>query len=100
MAQVSVEDIRAALKSADYPATKESLLDVAVGAGAEEDVCKALRSLPVAEYDNIDEVLRSLDTVDATGQADADKAVRARDRTSPGLAEHMRDRRAPRLEAD
>lgn len=84
----------------DYPATKDSLIDAAAGAEHKEEVQKALQSLPVGNYGNLDEVIRSLDTVEATGQAEADKAVRARDRSHAGLAEYMRDRQAQRLDPE
>lgn len=100
MGELSAEEVRAALNDADYPATKESLVEAAGRAGAGEGVDKALRSLPVAEYGNLDEVIRSLDTTEARGQRDADKAVRARESTRRGLAEHMSDRQSPRLEPD
>ena len=98
MDEVSAEDIRRALEDATYPAGKDALVEVAAAAGADERVCKALRSLPVEDYGNVDEVIRSLETVEATGQSSADKAVRAREATHRGVAEHMSDRQAPRLD--
>ncbi|MDQ4096395.1 MAG: DUF2795 domain-containing protein [Actinomycetota bacterium] len=95
---MSADDVRSVLEDVDYPASKEALLDAAFRAGAGSDVLKALRALPVEDYGNVDEVVRSVDTAEATGQSPADKAVRARERAHPELAEHMRDRQAPRLD--
>jgi hypothetical protein len=100
MGDVSADDVRSVLQDVDYPASKEALLDAAFRAGAGSDVLKALRALPVEDYGNVDEVVRSVDTAEATGQSPADKAVRARERAHPELAEHMRDRQAPRLDPD
>ncbi len=100
MGEVSADDVRSVLQDVDYPASKEALLDAAFRAGAGSDVLKALRALPVEDYGNVDEVVRSVDTAEATGQSPADKAVRARERARPELAEHMRDRQAPRLDPD
>lgn len=100
MGEVSAGDIRRALQDVSYPATKDVLVDAASRAGADEALCELLRSLPVEDYDNVEEVIRSLDTTEASGQSAGDKAVRARERTQRGLAEHMRDRQAPRLDED
>jgi hypothetical protein len=100
MAEVSAEEIRRALQNVTYPATKDALVDAAVHAGAGEGVRAALRSLPPEDYGNLDEVIRSVDSAEATGQSAADEAARARDTGPRGLAEHMRDRQAPRLDPE
>jgi hypothetical protein len=79
-----------ALLDVDFPASKAELVRAAERAGAGEDVLAALRSLPLADYDNRDEVLRSVETVEATGQTPAQKAAQARASVPPGLAEHQR----------
>ena len=63
----SVEDIRDALLNADFPADKDELIRVAERAGAAKETLSALRSLPVADYANKDEVVRSVETSEATG---------------------------------
>lgn len=63
MTTVTVSALRDALKTADYPADKEDLVLVAEQSNTSDDVQRALRSLPLATYDNIDEVIRSV-TVD------------------------------------
>jgi hypothetical protein len=90
-ATVANDDIRRALAAADFPATKEQLLDAAADAGADQPVLDAVRALPVADYENVDEVLRSVETVDATappGQQGPGTAKR--DHPHTGLAQHMR----------
>ena len=90
-ATVANDDIRRALAAADFPAMKEQLLEAAADAGAEEPVLDALRALPVADYGNVDEVVRSVETVDATappGQQGPGAAKREHPHT--GLAQHLR----------
>jgi hypothetical protein len=96
----SADEIRSALNDVDFPADKEALTDAASRNGAGAEVLRALASLAVEQYANVDEVIRSLDTAEATGQSPADKAVRARDRTHTEVAEHMRDVHAPELDPD
>ncbi len=53
--------VREALNSVDFPATKDELVDAAEASG-DEDAVRAVRGLPPATYDNYDEVLRSIHT--------------------------------------
>lgn len=66
MASVKLSDLTNVLKQADYPAAKDDLVVLAEQSNASEDVQRALRSLPLAEYSNRDEVIRSV-TVDIGG---------------------------------
>ncbi len=86
----TADAVAKALLDADFPAGKAELIRVAERAGASEEVLAALRSLPLADYDSRDEVLRSVETVEATGQTPAQKAAQARTPAEPGLAEHQR----------
>ncbi len=89
----SVEDIRDALMNADFPADKDELIRVAERAGAAEETLSVLRSLPVADYANKDEVVRSVETAEATGSTPSQHAAQARTDTQPGLAQHQRTTR-------
>jgi hypothetical protein len=89
MAKVAEAELREALVDVDYPADKQALLQHATGNGADHDVLAALRSLPPVDYRNFAEVLRSVDTEEATGQSPAEKAERARQHDKP-IAEHLR----------
>ncbi len=86
----SVEDIRDALMNADFPADKDELIRVAEQAGAAKETLSVLRSLPVADYANKDEVIRSVDTAEATGSTPSEHAAKARTETRPGVAQHQR----------
>ena len=88
-----VDAIRAALSDVDYPADKQTIVARASANGADEATLKALRALPLADYDNIGEVIRSadLDPAAAEGQSAPDASAQARSGGHPGIAQHERD---------
>ncbi|NHC16037.1 DUF2795 domain-containing protein [Motilibacter sp. E257] len=51
--------MKAALNDADFPLGKDDLVRHAEQAGAGEEVLRSLRTLPLADYRSLDEVLRS-----------------------------------------
>lgn len=59
MSGTTTDRLREALSSADYPASKDALVAEATRAGADEDTIRALRAIPVEEYANFTEVVRS-----------------------------------------
>lgn len=61
IADTEVVAIRAALVDVDYPADKDTLVDCARRACADDQTLLALRAMPPVDYRNIDEVLRSAD---------------------------------------
>ncbi len=63
MVTVTPGALRTALEQVDYPADKDELVRAAEQHDAPTEVQRALRSLPLATYDNLDEVIRSV-TVD------------------------------------
>lgn len=65
--QPAADDVRAALNAADYPASKDDLIAAAQDAGADEEVLRALRTLPLQDYNNEGEVLRSVPLEGAGG---------------------------------
>ena len=87
------ETVQKSLSTIDFPASKEDLVAFARNNGVDQGTVDALRALPLADYDNVGEVLRSvpLDKADEEGQSDADKAKEDRQRVRPGLAEHQRE---------
>jgi hypothetical protein len=56
----SVTDVQKALKGAEYPASKEDLVDLAEGNGADDDVIQALRDADAEDFDGPDDVMASL----------------------------------------
>ncbi|NHC46788.1 DUF2795 domain-containing protein [Motilibacter aurantiacus] len=60
MAQYAYDDdIKAALNDVDFPAGKDDIVRHAEQAGATQEVLASLRTLPLADYRSLDEVLRS-----------------------------------------
>jgi uncharacterized protein DUF2795 len=89
MAKVRERQLRDALVDVDDPADKWTLLEHAMGNGADDDVLAVLRALPPVDYGDFAMVLGSVDTQEATGQAPAEKAARAGQHDKP-IAEHLR----------
>ena len=56
----SVTDVQKALKGADYPASREDLIELAESNGAHEDVVDALRGADADEFDGPDQVMAAL----------------------------------------
>jgi len=88
----AVEELRTALAAADFPAGKEDVVRMAAEGGAGGRVLAGLKSLPLGEYDNVDEVIRSVDTVEASGTTRSQHAAQAQARPGgqPGLAQNER----------
>src|SRR2546423_662316 len=86
----SAPAVHPARKAAASPATKDDLVTAASAAGADDAVLAALRSLPLADYANRDEVVRSVDTVEATGASPSQHARQAREKAPPGVAQSQR----------
>ena len=86
----SATAVHSALNAADFPATKDDLVNAASAAGADDAVLAALRSLPLADYANRDEVVRSVDTVEAIGTSPSQHARQAREKAPPGVAQSQR----------
>jgi hypothetical protein len=84
------EAMWAALDSADFPSDKTHLIRAAESTNPDEAVIATLRSLPVEVYANRDEVLRSIETAEATGTTPSEHAAQARQPADPGLAQHQR----------
>ena len=58
--QADAKDIEVVLNDLDFPADQDAIVDHAQAAGADDGVLRALRALPLADYANMDEVLRSM----------------------------------------
>jgi hypothetical protein len=80
MAWVTVNQIQDALDAADFPTDKNTLLEQARAKEAPDAVIKALRSLPLeVEYENLDEVIRSVHVDVGTPPSAEQQALRARE---------------------
>ena len=90
MANVSLGDLEQALINVDFPANKEDILDGAHGQSASEDVMRALRSLQPVEYENADQVMRSVHTDVGAERVESMDADPERRTGSPGVADRLR----------
>jgi hypothetical protein len=93
-ARTTPDRLKNALIDADYPATKEQLLEVAQRNGADEETIKVLRGVPPVDYRNFSEVLASVTTPDTDRDPKLEAAVRAqahRVHRKPGLSEVSKD---------
>lgn len=83
--------VQQALSTLDFPASKDQLVEHAEKHGADSATVHALRAIPVADYENTTEVVRSvtLDTGAEEGRSRSDKAQQARQAPKGGLAEHQ-----------
>jgi hypothetical protein len=91
---VATDEVLRYLEDADFPATRDELVQVAASHGAGADVLKALRAMPPVEYTSRAEVARSAATDVAPGLSEAARAARLRDHKHQRVATHLRD--APR----
>lgn len=91
MTNVSLDALRDAIATVDFPADKDQLLAAAQQAGAGDAVQQALRSMPPAvAYDNAEEVIRSV-------HVDVGSPPTAAQRSDPESG-HDHDRVADRLQ--
>jgi hypothetical protein len=56
----SVTDVQKALKGADYPASREELIELAESNGADDEVVEALRDADDDDFDGPDQVMAAL----------------------------------------
>jgi hypothetical protein len=56
----SVTDVQKALKGADYPASREDLVELAENNGADDEVVDALRDADDDRFDGPDQVMAAL----------------------------------------
>ncbi|MFI9803707.1 DUF2795 domain-containing protein [Streptomyces sp. NPDC052301] len=92
-AHTSVPEVLAALKDVTYPAGKDDLVAAARGAGASEEVVRALRGIPAEQYSGRDDVARSVrvDPDPDPGHSAAQRAEEARKGGKPGISQHLRE---------
>jgi Protein of unknown function (DUF2795) len=83
--------IRKRLGAVRFPADKRDLVAFAERAG-DEQLLRAVRSLPLGEYQSVDEIRAAVLDPDSDQDRDADLAARqARSAHDHRIAEHLRD---------
>jgi hypothetical protein len=55
-----VTDVQKALKGADYPATRDELVELAERNGADDEVVEALRDADTEQFEGPDDVMAAL----------------------------------------
>lgn len=85
------ETLKASLSAMDFPASKEQLVSYAENNGVDESTLRALRAIPLGDYDNVPDVVRAvpMDKGAEEGRSSSDKAQQQRQDTQGGLAEHQ-----------
>ena len=58
--QVDPKNVELALNDLDFPASKQRIVEHVERRGGPDDVLRGVRSLPLADYSNVDEVKRGL----------------------------------------
>lgn len=94
MTSTQPEQVRAALEGLNYPASKDDVVAHAAEREAGGAVLKLLRSLPVAVYENRNDVMAAVpfdQGVVGEGQDTEDRMNERRRHTHSGLAEHEKD---------
>jgi hypothetical protein len=103
MRYASPDEVKRALKYADFPAAKDDLIRAAEAARAPDHVITALRAIPPEEYANREEVIRSVPADPAAGLTPAQRYEQAREAHHRGpqrFSQYMREVPRPPLEED
>ncbi|MYS19968.1 Protein of unknown function [Streptomyces sp. DvalAA-14] len=98
----STRQVVDAIKDVDFPAHKDALMRAARASGAPAEVVAALRAIAPEEYDNRQEVVRSVtvDPADGLGLSPAQRAEQAREGGKPHLSQYLRDAPKPPIEQE
>ncbi|GHD24640.1 DUF2795 domain-containing protein [Nocardiopsis kunsanensis] len=90
-----LDGLRDILGEVDFPVDKDAVVQHALDADADTEIVSALRAMPPAEYNEPNEVLRSvpLEGSEEGAQTEAARVRQARERKQSGMAESaMEDR--------
>lgn len=96
----NTDEIEDLLGDLSFPASKERIVEHARRHGASEEAEKALRALPLGEYANVKEVLRSVPVDPAPDRSESERVYQQRHHRKSGLAEHMRTAARPPVEEE
>ncbi|WP_159941727.1 MULTISPECIES: DUF2795 domain-containing protein [unclassified Nocardiopsis] len=90
-----IRGLQEILGEVGFPAGKDRIVAHARDAGADEELLSALRAMPPADYNEPNEVLRSvpLPRSDTDSSPESARAQHRREHTKPGMAESMKETR-------
>jgi hypothetical protein len=92
--------VKAALNDLDFPADKAQIVEHARRNGAGPATDRALSALPLGRYDNIAEVLRSVEVDPAPERTETERVQQHAYPRKAGLAEHLRPAEKPPLDQE
>ncbi|MBB6121867.1 DUF2795 domain-containing protein [Nocardiopsis algeriensis] len=90
-----IEGLKDILGEVSFPVGKEQVVEHALEAGADKELMSALRSIPPADYNQPEEILRSvpIPRSDTDARPESAKAQTRREHTKPGMASSMKETR-------
>jgi hypothetical protein len=94
----NADRIKDLLSDLDFPASKEQIVNHARQRGADPETDKGLSALPLGDYSNLEEVLRSVPVDPAPSRTEAERVYQHRHHRKSRLAEHMRPAERPPVE--
>jgi thioesterase domain-containing protein len=97
---VSTDEVVRFLGLVDFPADRDEIVERATEAEAPPDVRRALRAMPAEVYRNKAEVARSAHVDADHGDSLSHKALQARDKKHPRIAQHEREVQPPASELE
>lgn len=102
MSDTSTEEVLRAITDASFPAGKDDLLRVAQEGNAAPQVMDALRQIPPEQYENKEEVARSVSTPPDSDRphSASQRAEQARKGGKPGMTQYLRDAEKPPVERE
>jgi hypothetical protein len=83
-----------------FPASKQEIVQHVHDRRPGTDAERALAALPLGDYGNVREVLRSVPTDPVPGRSAAERNYQRTHHNKPGLAEHMRESEMPPVEEE
>lgn len=97
----NVDEIRDVLNDLAFPASKERIVEHASDrTGRRSDEARALAALPIGDYENLAEVLRSVPVQPAPERTESERVYQHRHHKHHDLAENMRDTQLPPVQEE
>jgi hypothetical protein len=97
----NVDEIRGVLGDLAFPASKEQIVEHASGrTGRRSDEARALAALPIGDYANVTEVLRSVPAQPDPELSESERVYQHRHHKHADLAENMRETQLPPVEEE
>jgi hypothetical protein len=96
----STDQIGELLGDLAFPASKQKIVEHAHDRSPGSDAEKALAALPLSDYGNVEEVLRSVPTDPDPGRSAAERNYQRTHHKKQGLAEHMRESEQPPVQEE